>query len=165
MKKHRVPLYSDNIYSQACFVLFSSPSWSMAWPRGCGCPWHRCSAGSGAAAPGARWFGVMEATGKAGAALPGTPDSSFALQFSALPGFEPCAQGEAAGQGTGLLPGRGQWVPPVAQALGGLVASPQGGQGPTRWHLVSWHSTHMLFTAQTWPDLYSPKGIKIPTRL
>lgn len=45
MKKHRVPLYSDNIYFQACFVLFSSPSWSEAWPRGCGCPWHRCSLG------------------------------------------------------------------------------------------------------------------------
>lgn len=83
----------------------------MAWPRGCGCPWHHCSADRGAAAPGTRLFGVVEATGKAMGTLPGAPDLSFALQFPALPGFEPCAQGEAAGQGTGLLPGRGQRVP------------------------------------------------------
>lgn len=58
MKKHRIPLYSDNIYFQACFVLFSSPSWSKAWPWGCGCPWHHCSLGR------TEKFGGHESNGK-----------------------------------------------------------------------------------------------------
>lgn len=160
MKKHRVPLYSDNIYFQACFVLFSSPSWSEAWPWGCGCPWHHCS------------LGRTEQFGGNGGNVKSRGGSAWHLRLELHPLiFSPARLCLSHAQCTGTESGAGAGMGgggsiPAARALEGGQSRPHSATARTGTHEmpeVSWHSSHRPFTTQFESNFHSSQGGKMPT--